>query len=98
MEKNAKMLAFVEAVSESLIAGNKYPVAGFGTFSTCSRKDKNGNIVCTIAMFRASKELREFFLEGRKPELADQHRAPVSSIIERMKIDNRAEVPGLGFF
>lgn len=87
---------FVQAVTSSLLAGKKYPIPGFGTFSTCSRKDESGQPVCKIAMFRASSELRDFSTGGPSPTFTGPHAVVVSHIVENMQNEGGVDIPLLG--
>jgi nucleoid DNA-binding protein len=90
--------AFSQEVISSLIKGQRYQIIGFGTFSTCSRKATKDRAACKIAMFRASKELREYFSGGPIPVLSGIHETAICFIIQAMQSEQGIEIPQLGRF
>lgn len=65
----AAVNAVIEVISESLAAGEKVSLTGFGTFSTVERKERNGRnpqtgdaLVIeakTVPKFKAGKSLKD---------------------------------------
>ena len=95
--KNDRHLrAFVDEVTASLVGEGRLQVPGLGTFSTCTRKATADRDACTIAMFRASKELRDHATGGPAPDIAGPHAKVVSVLVEAMQSDTGVEVPRLG--
>ncbi len=97
LRKNDKKIkAFVREVTSSLVKDKKHQTQGFGTFSTCSRKGASGRILCKIAMFRASSELRNFASGNSCPNISGPHTEAVRFIIEAMQSEYGIDVPLLG--
>jgi len=92
--KHAK--AFIRDVKVALVAGKKYQIPGFGTFSSCSRKDSLGRVICKIAMFRASSELRDFAAGGSFPDISSAHTEIITRIINAMQDSLGVEIPEFG--
>ena len=95
-KNDRRLRAFVEEVTTSLQDGGKHQVPGLGTFSTCSRKATPERDACTMAMFRASKELREHATGGPPPTVTGPHAEVVSVLMQAMQGDNGVDVPRLG--
>ena len=91
-----QLRAFVEEVTVTLLAGARHRTPGFGTFSTCTRRATAGRCATTMAMFRASAELRTYASGGPSPLLSGPHASVVSRIIEAMKGETGVDVPRLG--
>jgi nucleoid DNA-binding protein len=88
--------AFTEEVRAALGQGNRHATPGFGTFSTCTRKAAPGRAACTMAMFRANKQLREHVSAGAASEVSGPHTSVVTAIVEAMQREQGVDVPGLG--
>jgi nucleoid DNA-binding protein len=91
-----KLWAFVHEVTATLLEGKRYHTPGFGTFSTCTRKAMAGRVACKMAMFRASRQLREYASGGPPPPVSGPHAHAVSVIIEAMQSEQGVDVPLLG--
>ena len=87
---------FVQEVTETLLGGGKHSTPGLGTFSTCTRKATESRPACTMAMFRASPELREYAIGGPLPEISGPHAEAVSAILGQMVSHDGVCVPHLG--
>ncbi|MDH5691837.1 MAG: HU family DNA-binding protein [Gammaproteobacteria bacterium] len=99
LRKNDKSLTtFVEELSEALGKGERFQVPGFGTFTTCTRKATPGRAACTIAMFRAATELRDFAARGTKPKISGPHSKLLTQVLSGMSSDEFVDAPGLGKF
>ncbi|MDH5325539.1 MAG: hypothetical protein OEZ68_12100 [Gammaproteobacteria bacterium] len=97
IRKNDKRLtALVTEISLDLSQGKKHVVAGLGTFSACSRKAGAGNPACTIAMFRACTELRDYAEGGTKPKTEGTHAPIVQIILNAMKTQETVDIPRFG--
>src|SRR5882762_1071210 len=97
IRKNDKRLrVFVEEVTATLLDGKPHRTPGLGTFSTCTRKAMAGRVACTMAMFRASAELREYSSGGPPPPVSGPHANVVSFIVEAMQNEQGIEIPLLG--
>src|SRR6267142_3110319 len=88
--------AFVRDVTAALLDGKRHRTPGLGTFSTCTRKPTAGRVACTMAMFRASAELREYASGGPPPPVSGPHAEVVSVIIDAMQSEQGVDVPLLG--
>lgn len=86
----------IQDVTETLVDGKRYQIPGLGTFSTCTRKATSDRDECTIAMFRASVELRDFVSGGAQPNLTGPHQELALIIIKAMQNEGDVEIPGLG--
>jgi len=91
-----QLLAFVDEVTETLLAGDRHRTAGLGTFSTCTRKATLDRVACKMAMFRASSELREYAVGGPLPAVSGPHAEVVKRLIEAMLEGDGVAVPDLG--
>ena len=91
-----RLRVFVEEVTATLLDGKLHRTPGLGTFSTCTRKAMAGRVACTMAMFRASAELREYASSGRPPPVSGPHAEVVSVIIDAMQGEQGVDVPLLG--
>ncbi len=91
-----RLRAFVREVTATLLGGKCHRTPGLGTFSTCTRKATADRVVCKMAMFRASAELREYASGGRPPPVSGPHAEVVSVIIEAMQSERGVLVPLLG--
>ncbi|MFT5360555.1 MAG: hypothetical protein ACI9IN_000299, partial [Porticoccaceae bacterium] len=69
---------------------------GLGTFSTCTRKSTADRAAWKMAMFRASTELREYFIGGPPPCVSGPYADAVNAIIEAMQTGQGIDVPYLG--
>jgi len=97
IRKNDKRLKeFVREVTATLLDGKRHQTPGLGTFSTCSRKATADNAACTMAMFRASSELRDYASGGPTPNVSGPHAEIVRFIIEAMQSEQGIELPQLG--
>jgi len=91
-----RLQVFVEEVTATLLDGKPHRTPGLGTFSTCTRKATAGRVACTMAMFRASAELREYASGGPPPPVSGPHAEVVSVIIDAMQSEQGVDVPLLG--
>lgn len=91
-----RLRAFVQEVTATLLDGKRHQTPGLGTFSTCTRKATADRIACKMAMFRASKELREYASGGPRPHVSGPHAEVVSVIVEAMQSEQGIDVPLLG--
>jgi len=91
-----RLRVFVEEVTATLLDGKPHRTPGLGTFSTCTRKATAGRVACTMAMFRASAELREYASGGPPPPVSGPHAEVVSVIIDAMQSEQGVDVPLLG--
>ena len=91
-----RLRVFVEEVTATLLDGKLHRTPGLGTFSTCTRKATAGRVACTMAMFRASAELREYASGGPPPPVSGPHAEVVSVIIDAMQSEQGVDVPLLG--
>jgi len=88
--------AFVDEVTETLLAGNRHRTSGLGTFSTCTRKATVDRVASKMAMFRASSELREYAVGGPPPAVSGPHAKVVKHLVEAMLEGDGVDVPDLG--
>lgn len=95
-KNDRKLKQFAADLTESLQHGEKYKIPGFGIFTTCSRKSADGEQTYTIAMFRASSELRDFSQGGSCPDIESEHSETIVKIISGMSQENGIQIPGLG--
>src|SRR5258706_3919682 len=91
-----RVRAFVQEVTATLLEGGRHRTPGLGTFSTCTRKAAADRVVCKMAMFRASAELREYAAGGTRPRASGPHADVVSVIVEAMQSERGVVVPLLG--
>jgi len=91
-----RLRVFVEEVTATLLDGKPHRTPGLGTFSTCTRKATAGRVARTMAMFRASAELREYASGGPPPPVSGPHAEVVSVIIDAMQSEQGVDVPLLG--
>jgi hypothetical protein len=91
-----RLQAFVQDVTATLLDGKRHRTPGLGTFSTCTRKASPDRVACTMAIFRASAELRDYAHGGPLPRVSGPHAAVVSAIVEAMQFERGVEVPLLG--
>jgi nucleoid DNA-binding protein len=91
-----ELQAFVDEVRAVLQHGDRHSTPGFGTFSTCTRKAAPGRPACTMAMFRASKQLRAHVSDGAEAQVSGAHTPVVRAIIAAMQRAPGVDVPRLG--
>ena len=97
IRKNDKRLkAFVQEVTTTLQEGKRSKISGLGTFSTCTRKATADSAACTMAMFRASAELRDYSSGGPFPDVSGPHEEIIRIIIDGMQSSEGIEIPSLG--
>ena len=96
LKADKELRAFVQEVTATLLKGHSHKTPGLGTFSTCTRKATATRDACTIAMFRASAELRDHVANGPPPTVSGPHAGVVRSIIDAMQAEHGVEVPLLG--
>lgn len=92
----ARLNAFVQEVTATLLAGKRHQTPGLGTFSTCTRKATADRAACKMAMFRASTQLRECINGGPPPTVSGPHADAANAIIEAMQNGDGIDVPLLG--
>src|SRR2546427_7809085 len=68
----------------------------FGTFSICSRGATSDRCASTMAMFRASAELRAYASGGPLPTLSSRHAPAVRTIVRGMLRKEGITIPQLG--
>ena len=96
-EKNDKRLThMVNDITAELKQGKKYQAPGFGTFSTCTRKATQEHAACTMAMFRASAEFRDYSSGGRMPAISGPHKDIVKLIAKAVKSGHEVTIPRFG--
>lgn len=86
----------LDALRAALLRGERVRIPGLGTFTTCTRKATADRAACTIAMFRASKELRAHVSTGADLQVSGPHADAVTALVAAMQGDNGVDVPGLG--
>lgn len=96
LRKDKSLLAFVQEVTATLLEGKRHQTPGLGTFSSCTRKATADRVICTMAMFRASTQLREYVCGGPAPAVSGPHAALVHVIIAAMQSEQGVDVPQLG--
>jgi hypothetical protein len=95
-QSDKRLRAFVQEVTATLLDGKRHQTPGLGTFSTCIRKATAERVICKMAMFRASAELREYANGGPPPPVFGPHAEVVRVIVEAMQSEQGVEVPLLG--
>ena len=90
------LVAFVHEVTATLLAGHPHKTHGLGTFSTCTRRATPDRCVSTMAMFRASAELRAYASGGPLPSFSGPHASALRTIVRRMLREEGITVPRLG--
>lgn len=87
---------FADELRGALLRGDRFKVPALGTFTTCTRKATTDRAACTIAMFRASKELRAHVADGSDLQVSGPHAELVTSLVAAMQAEHGVDVPGLG--
>lgn len=87
---------FAREVTSALLTGQSYRAPGLGTFSTCTRKATPGRPSSTMAMFRASVELREYASGGPLPPLRGAHARALRAIARGMRRERGITIPRFG--
>ena len=95
-EADRHLQVFVHQVTAALLAGRCYRAPGLGTFSTCTRRAAASRPSRTMAMFRASAELRGYASGGRLPVLAGPHARALRTIVRGMLSERGITIPLLG--
>ena len=95
-ERDRDLQLFAREVTSSLLAGRSYRAPGLGTFSTCTRKAAPGRPSSTMAMFRASVELREYASGGPLPQHSGPHAHALSAISRGMQSERGISIPRFG--
>ena len=95
-EDDRPLQVFVREVTAALLAGQCYRAPGLGTFSTCTRRAAPSRPSSTMAMFRASAELRGYASGGRPPVLSGPHARALGTIVQGMQSERGITVPLLG--
>src|SRR5258706_8912729 len=90
------LVAFVHEVTAALLAGHPHKTPGLGTFSTCTRRATPDRCASTMAMFRASAELRACASGGPLPTFAGPHALALRTIVRGMLREEGITVPRLG--
>src|SRR5882762_6166131 len=88
--------AFVHEVTATLLIGRPHRTPGLGTFSICTRRATPDRRASTMAMFRASAELRAYASGGRLPTLSSLHAPAVRTIVRGMLRKEGITIPKLG--
>jgi hypothetical protein len=95
-EQDQALRAFVKEVTVALLAGESYRAPGLGTFSPCTRRAVPGRPSSTMAIFRASAELRSYASGGPPPNLSGPHARALRTIAEGMQSEGGITIPLLG--
>ena len=88
--------AFVQEVTATLLIGRPHRTPGLGTFSICTRRATPDRCASTMAMFRASAELRAYASGGPLPTLSSRHAPAVRTIVRGMLRKEGITIPQLG--
>src|SRR5258705_13261302 len=96
MKHSQPLVAFVHEVTATLLAGHPHKTPGLGTFSTCTRRATADRCASTMAMFRASAELRAYASGGPLPTLSGRHAPAVQTIVRGMLRKEGITIPLLG--
>src|SRR5712671_6053619 len=96
MKHGQPLVAFVHEVTATLLAGHPHKTPGLGTFSTCTRQATSDRCASTMAMFRASAELRAYASGGPLPTLSGHHAPAVRTIVRGMLRKDGITIPQLG--
>ena len=96
IRKQIALKAFVDEVTTTLLDGKRHQTPGFGTFSTCTRKETADQVACRMAMFRASAELRDCASGGPVPTVCGPHAEVIRFIVDAMQNEQGIEIPLLG--
>ena len=95
-ERDRNLSLFAREVTLALLAGSSYRAPGFGTFSTCTRRAAPGRPCSTMAMVRASVELREYACGGPLPKLSGPHARALKTIVQGMQSERGITIPRFG--
>jgi len=95
-EHGQPLAAFVREVTATLLAGHPYRVPGLGTFSPCTRRATLDRRASTMAMFRASAEVRAYASGGPLPSFSGTHASALRTIARGMLREQGITVPRLG--
>ena len=96
LKTDKRLRVFVQEVTATLLDGKRHRTPGLGTFSTCVRKATADRVVCKMAMFRASAELRKYASGGPPPPVSGPHAELVKVIVEAMQSERGVDLPRLG--
>lgn len=94
--RDDRLRAFVREVTETLLIGQPHRTPGLGTFSLCTRRATPDRGASTMAMFRASAELRAYACGGPPPSLSGRHASAVRAIVRGMLGKEGITIPRLG--
>ena len=94
--RDDSLRAFVQEVTATLLIGRPHRTPGLGTFSICTRRATPSRCVNTMAMFRASAELRTYACGGPLPTLSGSHASAVRTIVRGMLRKDGISIPQLG--
>ena len=95
-ERDRRLRVFVQEVTLALLAGQCYRAPGLGTFSPCTRQTAPGRPSSTMAIFRASAELRGYASGGPLPNLSGPHARALRTIADGMQSESGITIPLLG--
>ena len=95
-ERDRGLRVFVQEVTLALLAGQCYRAPGLGTFSPCTRQAASGRPSSTMAIFRASAELRGYASGGPPPRLSGPHARALRTIAHGMQSERGITIPLLG--
>src|SRR5882757_4612422 len=96
-KKHGQPLAtFVHEVTATLLAGHPHRTSGLGTFSTCTRWATTDRSASTMAIFRASADLRAYASGGPLPTFSGPHASALRTIVQGMLCEAGITVPRLG--
>src|SRR5258706_10953244 len=88
--------AFVQEVTAALLIGRPQRTPGLGTFSICTRRATPDRCASTMAMFRASADLRAYASGGPLPTFSGPHASALRTIVRGMLREEGITVPQLG--
>ena len=94
--RDDSLRAFVQEVTATLLIGRPHRTPGLGTFSICTRRATPSRCASTMAMFRASAELRTYACGGPLPTLSGSHASAVRTIVRGMLRKDGISIPQLG--
>lgn len=96
MTRDHPLQAFVQEVTATLLIGKPHRTPGLGTFAPCTRRATPDRRASTMAMFRASAELRAYACGGPPPTPAGRHAPAVRTIVRGMLRKEGITIPRLG--
>src|SRR5258706_3127143 len=94
--RDEPLQAFVQEVTAALLIGRPHRTPGLGTFSICTRRATPDRCASSMAMFRASADLRAYASGGPLPILSGRHAPAVRTIVRGILHKEGITVPQLG--